>query len=339
MGISDCPRERIERRFTERLDEPVHLAHRSIAGEGLSDETAILDFDRPSGEPLRLVVRLFRPGTVARHEVRPERLHRLLTTLSVAGLPVPRPLWFDPDPELFGGPYSVVSWQPGSAVVPWSPEGRAYLAEAGRGPIGDLFVRLLADIHAVDWRALDLGFLGVPGPGRGFAEARVAELERYLRRVRVEPEPLLVDALGLLRNQIPPSARTALVHGDYRTGNLLFEDDRVTAVLDWEFAALGDPLYDLGWVCCPSNRIGTELVCMLLPEETLLTRYERCTGTTVNRTALRFWVLFHQVRHAVMWLEAGHSFESGATDDLRLARMHYTMPIMRRMVADLLEAA
>lgn len=342
MSIVDTPASTVERVFGDRLGHPVRLLARRLAGEGLSDETAVLTFHCQDGTELRLVVRLFRAGAVARHEVHPHRLHQLLTVLDRTSLPVPTPQWFDPSPELFGAPYSVVSWIPGTAVVPWSPEGRQFLADAGSGPIGELFCQVLADIHAVDTRSVDLGFLGMPGPGKGFASARVDRLASYLDEVRAgirSPEPILADGLGWLRAHVPAAGRVGLVHGDYRTGNMLFDGSRISAVIDWEFAALGDPLYDVGWVCCPSNRIGTDLVCMLLPEHSFLERYEYYSGLPVDRDALRFWVLYHQVRHAVMWLEAGHAFQRGATDDLRLARMHYTMPTMRRMVADLLECA
>ena len=330
MAIMDAPAAAVERRFGGYLGHPLRLTSRRLAGEGLSDETGLLTFDN-----LTVVVRLFRPGAVARHEVAPDRLHQLLTVLHAAGLPVPRPLWFDPAPELFGGPYSVVSKVEGEAVVPWSPEGRKYLAEAGAGPIGEQFCRILADIHTLDWRRAGLDFLGVP---TRFASQRVDALAGYLDRVRGGPEPILVDGLGWLRANLPDRTTISLLHGDYRAGNMLFDGDRVSAVLDWEFAAIGDPLYDLGWICCPSNRMNTDLVCMVLPEADFLARYERYRGRPVDRDALAFWVVYHQVRHAIMWLEAGHNFESGATDDLRLARMHSAMPTMRKMVADLLAA-
>ncbi|WP_131768730.1 phosphotransferase family protein [Candidatus Protofrankia californiensis] len=336
MTILDAPADQVERDFAARLGHSVHLLGRRLAGEGLSDETGLLTFDS-GGEELTLVVRLFRPGAVARHEVAPERLHRLLTVLAGAELPVPRPLWFEASPELFGGPYSVVSRMPGTAVVPWSPEGRRFLAEAGKGPIGEQFCRVLAEIHGLDWQADGLGFLG--DLGRTFAVRRVDELADYLSRVRGGPEPVLADGLCWLRAHIPDHADVSLVHGDYRTGNMLFAGDAITAVLDWEFAALGDPLSDVGWVCCPSNRMGSDRVCMLLPQESFLRRYERCRGQEVDRAALRFWIVYHQVRHAVMWLEAGRNFELEFTDDLRLARMHSAMPTMRRMVADLLVAS
>ncbi|WP_033290703.1 phosphotransferase family protein [Amycolatopsis jejuensis] len=333
MTILDAPGDQVEREFAGRLGQPVRLRSRRLAGEGLSDETGLLTFDT-AGSELTLVVRRFRPGTIARHEVAPERLHRLLAALAEAGLPVPRPLWFEASPDLFGGPYSVVSRMPGAAFVPWSPDGRRFLAEAGDGPIGEQFCQVLADIHRLDPDAVGLGFLGEAD--RSFAAHKVDELAAYLGRVRSGPEPVLVDGLCWLRAHQPQHEDVALVHGDYRTGNLLFAGDAITAVLDWEFAGLGDPLYDLGWVCCPSNRIGSDRVCMLLPEDVFLRRYEERRGRAVDRDAVQFWIVYHQVRHAVMWLEAGRNFELEYTDDLRLARMHSTMPTMRRMVADLL---
>jgi aminoglycoside phosphotransferase (APT) family kinase protein len=334
MAVLDAAASQIERRFGECLGLRVRLTGRKLAGEGLSDETAILTFDH-DGSELRLVVRLFRPGAMARHEVDPHRLHRLLAALGATIVPVPQALWFDSSADLFGAAYSVVSWLPGRSVVPWSREGREFLADAGSTAISKSFSRILADIHSLDWSDLGLDLLG--SPPVDFAAAKIAELEDYLDRVRAEPEPILVDSLGWLRANRPHPDQITLVHGDYRTGNMLFDGGDISAVLDWEFAMLGDPLFDLGWTCCPSNRVGSELVCYLQSEEAFISGYEQHRGRPVDRDALRFWVVFHQVRHALMWLDAGRNVQTGATDDLRLARMHYTMPTMRKMVADLLE--
>jgi aminoglycoside phosphotransferase (APT) family kinase protein len=332
------PSQLIEQRFGQRLGTAVSLVERRLASEGLSDETAILTFADDGNQETRVVVRLFRAGAIARHEVDPERLHRLLVALAATDLPVPRPLWFDPSSDLFGSPYSVVSWVPGKAVVPWSKEGRAMLAGAGTGPIGAQFPALLADIHTLDWRAAGLDFLPVPEGETGFPAGCVEEIAAYLNRVGDEPEPILTDAVGWLRSNLPSPARTCLLHGDYRTGNMLFEEGRISAILDWEFARIGDPIFDLGWVCAPSNRVGSDLVCMVLPEKEFLVRYEESSGYAVEPHALRFWILFHQVRHAAMWIDAGRRFASGDTDDLRLARMHYTAPRMREMVAHVMES-
>lgn len=45
----------------------------------------------------------------------------------------------------------------------------------------------------------------------------------------------------------PPARRNppVLLHGDYWPGNALWRDDRLVAIIDWEDAAVGDPLADL----------------------------------------------------------------------------------------------
>lgn len=338
VGVMDASPELIERRFSDRLGHQVRLRKRRLAGEGYSDETAILTFDCADGEPLKVVARVFRPGAMARQEVDPLRLHRLLSALGGTKIPVPKALWFDDSPDVFGTPYSVVSWMPGEAVVPWSAEGRRLLAKVGANAVGHSFPQILAAIHELDWRDLGLTFLTEP-TAKPFAVAKVDELEDYLARVRQGPEPILVDGLGWLRANLPAPGRTSLIHGDYRSGNLLIDNEDISAVLDWEFATLGDPLYDVGWVCSPSNRTGTDLTCYLMAEREFLDRYERASSTPVDPAALHFWMIFHQVRGAVIWLETTQNVTRGATNDLRLARMQYSMPVMRKMVADLLEYA
>ena len=68
------------------------------------------------------------------------------------------------------------------------------------------------------------------------------------------------------------------MHGDYRLGNFLERNGRITAILDWELVHLGDPVEDLGWAFLPQYRGGTPLVCGLASEEDFLARYEARAG-------------------------------------------------------------
>ena len=86
-------------------------------------------------------------------------------------------------------------------------------------------------------------------------DAGLAELDRWegeLRRVQLEPVTELDLVLRWLRERAPAgSTRTVLVHGDFKPGNALLSGDRISAVLDWETAHLGDPMEDLGWITNP----------------------------------------------------------------------------------------
>jgi aminoglycoside phosphotransferase (APT) family kinase protein len=137
-----------------------------------------------------------------------------------------------------------------------------------------------------------------------------------------------------MRANVPNSDRRTLVHGDYRTGNVLFEGDRITGVIDWEFARCGDPMWDLGWACAPANQMDSGLVCYLMPEAQFLDLYEEASGLTLDRDALRFWKLLATVTNASGWLECVDVFR--ATRGLRFARMSYSVPVVRRLIAEAL---
>ena len=109
---------------------------------------------------------------------------------------------------------------------------------------------LLADVHAIDPSQRYRDALGRPLYDPAGAEVRRWEAE--VDRAKVEPQPELVFVAGWLWEHRPaPPERTVVVHGDFRPANVLVEDGHVTALLDWEFAHLGDPAEDLGWYTTP----------------------------------------------------------------------------------------
>jgi aminoglycoside phosphotransferase (APT) family kinase protein len=110
----------------------------------------------------------------------------------------------------------------------------------------DFFVAL-AELHAVNTDRLALPGFAVPADGPDHARC---DLDRWRRLAaeRVGPDPLCDFAAHWLDASAPPADCTVLCHGDAGPGNFLFEGERVTALLDWEFAHLGDPLDDLAWV-------------------------------------------------------------------------------------------
>ena len=67
----------------------------------------------------------------------------------------------------------------------------------------------------------------------------------------MHPEPVIDLACRRLRENLPISREIRLVHGDYRTGNFLYDQNGITGILDWEMAHLGDPHEDLGWAMTP----------------------------------------------------------------------------------------
>ena len=197
---------------------------------GVSARTVAVEFERSTGERERAVVRLH--GEVDRAgnpEIATDEF-RLLKIVRAAGIPAPPPLFLDISCELFDIPYLVVSFIDGEPEFDPVNITVNILAMAEQ----------LAAIHRVDWSRVDLSFL----PAR---ETSV------VRRLRVRPdeldEPLsegrIRDALAACWPQSSPNA-PGLLHGDYWPGNILWRDGEIAGVIDWEDAATGDPLADLG---------------------------------------------------------------------------------------------
>ncbi|MGH7933709.1 MAG: phosphotransferase family protein [Candidatus Binataceae bacterium] len=112
--------------------------------------------------------------------------------------------------------------------------------------------------------------------------------------------PALELALRWSAENAPANPRHTVVHGDFRTGNLIVGDGGVRCVLDWELAQSGDPMQDLGWLCVKTWRFGGRLpVGGFGTREDLFAAYERASGYSVDPRHVRFWEAFGNVKWAI----------------------------------------
>jgi aminoglycoside phosphotransferase (APT) family kinase protein len=229
---------------------------------------------------------------------------------------------------------------PGDVPIPVpGKSGEGPFDAAARAALAPQVMRALADLHAVDWKARGLDFLGAPPPGRGAAER---EVERWRARIEasgIAPDPVLVEALLWLRRHAPAAERVALLHGDYRLGNWLVEGAgagaRLTGLLDWEMVHLGDPVEDLAWCISHLWRGQTpRAACLAAPDE-LVALYEDAAQLEVDRTALRFYELLAVVKMAAIMLTGIRAFRDGRTRDLRMAIFDHQLPFLHALTAGL----
>lgn len=169
--------------------------------------------------------------------------------------------------------------------------------EKARGRIAGQLGEILARIHAVEPATL-------PPLERREATDQVAILYRSLDHLDA-PQPIFELALAWLDRRKPaPLERPLLVHGDYRTGNYLVDEEGVSAILDWELAHLGDPMEDLGWLCVKSWRFGAidrPAGCFGSREE-LWQAYERAGGGRVDPARAHWWEVFGTVHWGIICL-------------------------------------
>ncbi len=169
---------------------------------------------------------------------------RVLDALAGSDVPVPRLLATESSAAALGAPFIVMEW----IDAP-------HMGEAGPEASFPAFAGMVATIHALDWDALGLAFLGVPANAATALIAEVAAVDS--RRLRFAPEePLLDLAARSLAASVPADGVVALCQGDINVFNYLFRRGEVAAVVDWEQARLSDPRSDIGQLIALSHLKG-----------------------------------------------------------------------------------
>lgn len=237
----------------------------------------------------------------------------------------------------FGCPFFAMDHLPGEAPNLWRAPEHAALAQDWAGPrgIAQDVVTDLARIHLLD-----------PAPLRDvvprltFAD-QVARWRAVHERAGFPRDPVVRAAYAWLAAHEPPQERLGLVHGDFRLGNLLLRDGRVSGILDWELAHHGDVRFDLGYLALAYTagkhlRPKTELLGAVAEPDWFFDRYEELTGAPVDRAVVRTF----SVLGALALIALGHTgmrrYADGETRDMRRVWIRFTLPGLRQELTALM---
>ncbi|MGE5597067.1 MAG: phosphotransferase family protein [Hyphomicrobiales bacterium] len=174
------------------------------------------------------------------------REFRVLDGLSKTNVPVPKPFALCEDTSVNEYPFYVMEYREGVIIVSELPEGYATTPEERRR-MSLALVDTLVALHAVDYNAIGLGEFGHP---EGYLERQVRRWSQQWERSKTRELPEIDELIRRLRASVPESPAPAIVHGDYRLGNMALDPNdpgKVLAIFDWEMSTLGDPLSDLGY--------------------------------------------------------------------------------------------
>src|SRR6202044_1852969 len=208
---------------------------------GQSNPTYLID--AASG---RTVLRRKPPGKLLKSAHMIEREFRVLKALEGVGYPAPRPLALCEDEGVIGTAFYLMTFVDGRVL--WNPA-LPELEREDRRPIYDAMNEGLVKLHTIDAVAAGLSDYGKPGSYYARPEPRWTDQYRASETAKIEDMGGLIAWLGY---KVPGAAgRVALVHGDWRIDNLIFDlkSPRLLAVLDWELSTLGHPLADLAYQC------------------------------------------------------------------------------------------
>jgi aminoglycoside phosphotransferase (APT) family kinase protein len=266
----------------------------------------------------------------------------LLQVARAAGVTVPEPLWLCTDLAVLGRQFYLMRRMPGVAAGHRLVKDMAL--GGGRDALAERLGRELARIHAITPRTID----GL-GPGASFdflgpassnpALDRVHLYRRYLDELAAA-RPVLEWGLRWLELNTRPVEAVTFVHQDFRTGNYLVDAQGLTAILDWEFCAWGDPMSDIGWFCAKCWRFGANdrEAGGIAARAPFYRGYESASGRKVDAAAVHYWEIAAHVRWAVIALQQAARHLSGEEPSLELALTGRLVPELELEILNLVDA-
>src|SRR5580700_6079076 len=274
------------------------------------------------------------------------REFRVLSALAGTRVPVAPLVASCTDVEVIGAPFYVMEYVPG--VVLRTRNDTKDLTEAQAAELSRHLAEMLAAIHGVDVNQVGLGDLG---RGAGYLRRQLYRWQRQWELSVTEERPGYTQLVERLTAALPAEAegQTTLVHGDYRLDNalvMLNPRPRITAVVDWEMATLGDPLADLGltlvywtedgeegWLTPAGSPAGTRGVTAdataspgFWTRAEFAAEYARLTGRDVSR--IGYYVAFGYFKLAVV-LEGIHArYQQGKTVGEGFEQEGFAVPLL-----------
>ncbi|WP_439514376.1 phosphotransferase family protein [Oceanibaculum nanhaiense] len=260
-----------------------------------------------------------------------KREHTVLSVLWQAYPYAPKGIHFCGDESVIGAPFQLIEYREGLVIGAEMPPELAGKPEIG-AKLGGELVRLMAEFHAVDSEAIGLGQFGKP---EGFLERTLAGWVKRCRLAMEGPAPhqptkAFAELVAWLEGQkVPPSAVT-LLHNDFKLDNVILNPETLDpiAVLDWDMATRGDPLFDLAIMLAYWTEAGDPPAMHELKQmptagpgfpkrRDLVTGYGAISGRDVSD--MLYYRVLGMLRLAGIFLQLNRRWREGGTKDKRFA--------------------
>jgi len=258
---------------------------------------------------------------------------------------VPKPLAFCEDESIIGARFYVMEPIRGLILRKELPAGLDF-SPAVVDRLCESFIQNLADLHAVDYRAVGLDQMGKP---EGYLQRQVDGWAGRYTGSQTDDIPEISRVIPWLKANLPASPAATLVHNDYKYDNLILDPDDITkiiGVLDWEMSTIGDPLADLGgalgyWVQADdpdelkAQAFGPTFAPGSWTRRHLAERYAELTGRDISN--IHYYTCFAAFRIAVIIQQIYYRFNQGLTRDERFGPLINMVKLLARVADELIK--
>ncbi len=265
-----------------------------------------------------------------------EKEFQLLREMYGAGIQVPKPYWSGN--EALGNPFYILARIKGETLVRRLQREDRY--EKARKIIPGQLAEILARIHRISPGDAEFDFMPRRSRTDSPALNELLFYESLLDRFSPDPHPAIELVMRWLKGHLPPARDQVLLHGDYRLGNIIFNEQGVQSILDWELAHIGDPHEDIGYISVQAWRFGQDAkpIGGIGLREDFYQAYEQAGGHPLDRESLVYWEIFGNLKWAVITILQTIPFLQGASRSIELASLgRKTAEVELQMLAFLIE--
>jgi aminoglycoside phosphotransferase (APT) family kinase protein len=251
----------------------------------------------------------------------------VLTKLNAAFPLAPKPYFFCEDKSVIGAPFYVMERRTGVVLDDSFPEGIEPDEELCRG-VSRAVANTLVELHAVDLGASGLGDLGKP---EGFLRRQTKGWISRYDKAKIDEIREVGPLTNWLAANVPESPEPTVIHNDYKLNNLVLDPEDLTqvrAVLDWEMATVGDPLFDLAvtlsyWVEPGDSDELKAVMPAVTTTQGFMTRKEfidrYAEGSGRDLSEMHWYIVFGYFKLAGILQQIFARWKNGQTKDERFA--------------------